>query len=103
VDSLLVKVLVVPWKGVPPVVIKILMIPSSILQKCHNDLFCHRVHEVIASKYVIFCHIDGHYNPADVLNNRLLSHECFGLKKLLNFGTLKDDEPPLGGDVNGSV
>ena len=43
-------------------------IPHSRLNKRHNVLSYHRVREAIAAKYVIFHHINGKINPADILS-----------------------------------
>jgi len=43
-------------------------IPHSGLNKCHNALSYHHVHEAIAAKILGFFHIDGKKNPADVLS-----------------------------------
>jgi len=43
-------------------------LPHSGLNKHHNALSYHRVHEAIAAKILGFFHIDGKKNPADVLS-----------------------------------
>ena len=43
-------------------------IPHSGLNKCHNALSYHCVHEAIAAKILGFFHIDGKENLADVLS-----------------------------------
>ena len=43
-------------------------LPHSGLNKRHNALSYHRVHEAIAAKILGFFHIDGKKNPADVLS-----------------------------------
>ena len=84
-------------------VIKSATIPSSTLKKRHNALAYHRVREAIVSKIVRFCHIEGKYNPADVLSKYMSSHEWFALMKPLIFWTWRDDEVPKNGEDEGSV
>ena len=43
-------------------------IPHSKLNKRHNVLSYRRVHEAIAVKHVVFHHINGKINPADILS-----------------------------------
>jgi hypothetical protein len=84
-------------------VIKSSTIPSSTLKKRHNALAYHRVREAIACKIVKFCHIDGKYNPADVLSKHMSSREWFALMKPLIFWSWRDDGVPTNGEVEGSV
>jgi hypothetical protein len=42
--------------------------PHSKLHKRHNALSFHRVHEVIASGYVVLSYLPGKFNPADSLS-----------------------------------
>jgi hypothetical protein len=46
-------------------------IPHSMLNKRHNALSYHRVRECIAAKIMHLVHIDGKYNPSDVLTKAL--------------------------------
>jgi hypothetical protein len=46
-------------------------IPQSTLNKRWNALSYHRVRECIASKIIHFLHIDGRYNPSDILTKYL--------------------------------
>jgi hypothetical protein len=43
-------------------------IPHSKLHKRHNALSFHRVREAVASKIITMYHLDGIYNPADILS-----------------------------------
>ena len=42
-------------------------IPHAKLHKCHNALSFHRVHEAVAAKFVAIYHLNGEYNPADIM------------------------------------
>ena len=42
--------------------------PHSVLKKRHNALSYHRVREAIASRIIVFKHIPGSLNPADILS-----------------------------------
>mgnify|MGYP000615415131 FL=1 len=42
--------------------------PHAKLHKRHTALSFHRVREAIASKIIIFEHINGHLNPADIVS-----------------------------------
>jgi hypothetical protein len=46
-------------------------IPHSTLNKRHNALSYHRVREAISSCIIYFMHIEGKYNPSDVLTKFL--------------------------------
>jgi hypothetical protein len=46
-------------------------IPTSTLNKRHNALSYHRIRECIASGIINFLHIEGKYNPSDVLTKFL--------------------------------
>ena len=46
-------------------------IPQSTLNKRHNALSYHRVRECLAAKIIYLLHIDGKYNPSDVLTKPL--------------------------------
>jgi hypothetical protein len=54
-------------------------------------------------KYVMFCHIDGNYNPVDVLIKHILSPESFGMMKHSIFWTCRDVEVPSYGKIEGIV
>ena len=43
-------------------------VPQSRLNKRHTALSFHRVREAIASKMVVFNHLSGESNPADILS-----------------------------------
>ena len=49
-------------------VVKSSTLPEAKLHKRHTLLSFHRVREAIAAKMVIFTHIDGRINPADILS-----------------------------------
>jgi hypothetical protein len=55
--------------------IKSVAIQSSNLKEYNNELCYHRVCEAITSKYVMFCHIDGKYNPVDLLSKHIPNRE----------------------------
>jgi hypothetical protein len=38
------------------------------LQKRHNALSFHHVHEAIASGYIVLTYLPGKFNPADILS-----------------------------------
>ena len=42
--------------------------PHAVLHKRHTALSFHRVREAIASKVIVFHHINGDINPADILS-----------------------------------
>ncbi len=42
--------------------------PHAKLHKRHNVLSFHRVHELVAAKYVVFSLIPGEIDPADILS-----------------------------------
>jgi hypothetical protein len=46
-------------------------IPHSSLNKRHNALSYHRVREAIAAEILYFLHMDGKYNPSDILTKFL--------------------------------
>jgi hypothetical protein len=46
-------------------------IPHSNLNKRHNALSYHRVREAIAAEIMYFLHMDGKYNPSDILTKFL--------------------------------
>jgi hypothetical protein len=46
-------------------------IPHSNLHKRHNALSYHRVREAIAAEIMYFLHMDGKYNPSDILTKFL--------------------------------
>jgi hypothetical protein len=43
------------------------MLPQSTLNKRHNVLSYHRVRECIASGIIYFMHVEGRFNPSDIL------------------------------------
>jgi hypothetical protein len=42
-------------------------IPHAEFHKHHNALSLHRVQEAIAAKFIAMHHLDGIFNPADIL------------------------------------
>jgi hypothetical protein len=46
-------------------------IPQSTLNKQHNALSYHRVCESIAAKILYLVHVEGKYNPSDILTKAL--------------------------------
>jgi hypothetical protein len=46
-------------------------VPHSCLNKRHNALSYHRVREAIAAEILYFIHMDGKYNPSDILTKFL--------------------------------
>jgi len=46
-------------------------IPHSALSKRHQALAYHRIRWAIAAGFIIFCHIDGKQNPADIMTKFL--------------------------------
>jgi hypothetical protein len=49
-------------------VVNSLTLPEAKLHKRHTLLSYHRIHEAIATKVIVFIHIDGCINPADILS-----------------------------------
>jgi hypothetical protein len=71
-------------------------IPQSNLNKRHNALSYHRVREAISSNILHFLHIEGKYNPSDVLTKFLGWAKFWPLIQPLLFWkgeTLKDISP----------
>jgi hypothetical protein len=48
-------------------------IPTSTLKKRHNAIAYHHVREAVAAGILIFLHIEGKLNPADILTKHLSS------------------------------
>jgi hypothetical protein len=42
-------------------------IPHAKLHKCHNVLSFHRVREAVEAKFMAIYHLNGEYNPADIM------------------------------------
>ena len=53
-------------------------IPHAKLHKRHNALSFHRVQEAIAAKFIAMHHLDGIFNPADILPQALGISVRFG-------------------------
>jgi hypothetical protein len=69
-------------------------IPHSKLSKLHVALSYHRVREAIAGKIVIFHHIDGKINPADMPSKHAGYQQlCHMLRTLLFWGVNYKDVP----------
>jgi hypothetical protein len=61
-------------------------IPHAKLHKRHNALSFHRVREAIASKFIEMHHLDGIFNPADILSKHWAYPQVWhNLKPLLFF------------------
>jgi hypothetical protein len=66
-------------------------IPQSTLNKRHNALSYHRVRESIVAKIMYLVHVEGKYNPSDILTKALgwvnfwplIQPLCFGKGRLL--------------------
>ena len=73
-------------------------IPQSKLHKCHTALSFHRVRKAIAAKIVLFTHLPGKKNPADILSKHWSYHNIWKMLQPLLFyqedtSTLIEDEP----------
>jgi hypothetical protein len=66
--------------------------PSGKLQKRANLLNYHRVREAQAAGIVNFVHMDGRYNPADILTKFRSSREWYELLKPILFWRARDDQ-----------
>jgi hypothetical protein len=65
-------------------VVKSSTIPEAKLHKRHTLLSFHRVREAIAARMIVFIHIDGRINPADILSKHWGHQQVWGnLKPLL--------------------
>ena len=71
--------------------------PSGKLQKCHNILNYHRVREAQAAGVLMFFHIKGTENPADILTKFRSSREWYELLKPLLFWRARNGK--IGNDV----
>jgi hypothetical protein len=60
-------------------------IPHAKLHKCHNALSFHRVREAVAAKFVAIYHLDGIYNPADILSKHWGYQQIWRNLKLIFF------------------
>ena len=60
-------------------------IPHSKLHKRHTALSYHRVREAIASGVVIFAHIPGNTNPADILSKHWAHPQVWPMLQALLF------------------
>jgi hypothetical protein len=65
-------------------VVKSSTIPEAKLHKRHTLLSFHRVCKAIVARMIVFVHIDGHINPADILRKHWGHQQVWGnLKPLL--------------------
>jgi hypothetical protein len=60
-------------------------LPEAKLHKRHTLLLNHRVCEVITAKMIVFIHIDGHINPADMLSKHWGNRQVWGSLQPLLF------------------
>jgi hypothetical protein len=60
-------------------------IPNSPLKKRHHALAYHRVREAIAAGFLVFYHIDGEKNPADILSKHWAFVKVWPMLKSLLF------------------
>ena len=72
--------------------------PQSKLHKRHTALSFHIVREAIAAKIVLFTHLPGKQNPADILSKHWPYHKVWKMLQPLLFyqgdtSTLIEDEP----------
>ena len=73
-------------------------VPQSKLHKRHTALSFHREREAIAAKIVLFTHLPGKKNPADILSKHWSYHKIWKMLQPLLFyqgdpSTLIEDEP----------
>ena len=71
--------------------------PQSKLHKRHTTLSFHRVREAIGAKIVLFSHLPGKKNPADILSKHWSYHKIWKMLQPLLFyqgdtSTLIEDE-----------
>ena len=72
--------------------------PHAVLHKRHTSLSFHRVREAIASKIIVFYHINGNINPADILSKHWGYQQIWPMLQALLFWQgdtmeLYDDTP----------
>ena len=72
--------------------------PHAVLHKRHTALSFHRVREAIASKIIVFYHINGNINPADILSKHWGYQQIWPMLQALLFWQgdtmeLYDDTP----------
>jgi len=60
-------------------------IPTHKLTKRHSFLAFHRVREALAAGYLYFYHLDGKYNPADILSKHWAHHAIWGQLQAVMF------------------
>jgi hypothetical protein len=73
-------------------------IPHSSLNKRHNALSYHRVREAISANIIYFLHVEGKYNPSDIVTKFLSWSKFWPLIQPLLFWkgeTVKDIHPNL--------
>jgi hypothetical protein len=61
-------------------------VPHAKLHKRHNALSFHRVREAVAAKFIVMYHLEGIFNPADILSKHWSYPQVWhNLKPLLFF------------------
>ena len=60
-------------------------LPHSKLNKRHNVLSYHRVREAIAARIIVFAHIPGKINPADILSKHWANHDVWKMLQAILF------------------
>src|SRR6476620_7103473 len=66
-------------------------VSDDTLKKKHNALSYHRVREAIAADIIMFIHIDGDKNPADILTKPLPQTKWYPLMKPILHWADKDN------------
>ena len=84
--------------GDKQLVVKSSSLPTSALNKQHNALSYHRVWEAVAAGIIIFHHISGKENPADVLSKHCGYPDAWPKIQPFLFwrGTFASSAPPDG-------
>ena len=75
-------------------VVKSCIAPHSVLKKRHNALSYHRTREAIAANVMIFAHIPGDLNPADILSKHWGHSQVWKVLRPLLFWYGDTDEIP---------
>ena len=82
-------------------VVKSSTIPHSPLRKCHNLLAFHRVRECIASHMLVFSHLVGSENAADILSKHWGYQQIWPTLRQIMFRHPGMDGDAAGGDSSG--
>ena len=78
-------------------------LPQSALKKRHVALSFHRVREAVASDWLIFAHIPGDHNPADILSKHWGYHQVWSLMRPILFLDRLPGPHTTNNDGKGSI